>query len=87
MDIILKFLVYLAKKYFAKTIYSGENKLDFFLIFPRKRYLSTWGLYVWSKYSYSCSLKQFIERSVHVIYPLQQKWYTGMDNTYWSLRQ
>ena len=87
MDIILKFLVYLAKNISLRRYILKKTNLDFFLIFPRKGYLSGWGLYVWSKYSYLCSLKQFIERSAHVIYPLQQKWYTGIDNTYWSLRQ
>ena len=61
MDIILKFLVYLAKKFSLRRYILKKTNLDFFLIFSRKGCLSGWGLYVWSKYSYSCSLKQFIE--------------------------
>ena len=79
LDIILKFLVYLAKNILLKRYILKKTNLDFFLIFPRKGYLSGWGLYVWSKYSYSCSLKQFIERSVQVIIPYNK---SGIDNTY-----
>ena len=41
VDIILKFLVYLAKKYFAKTIYSEENKVRFLFDISSER------IFVW----------------------------------------
>ena len=36
-----------------------KTNLDFFLIFFWKEYSSGWGLYVWSKYSYSYRIKAF----------------------------
>ena len=44
MNIILKFLVYLAKNISLRRYILKKTKLDFFFIFPRKGYLSGWGL-------------------------------------------
>ena len=59
MDIILKFLVYVAKNISLRRYILKKTNLDFFLIFPRKGYWSGRGLYVWSKYSYSYRIKAF----------------------------
>ena len=62
MDIILKFLVYLAKNISLRRYILKKTNLDFFLIFPPKGYWSGWGLYVWSKYSYSYRIQKTFYR-------------------------
>ena len=39
-----------------------KTNLDFFLIFSPKGYWSGWGLYVWSKYSYSYRIQKAFYR-------------------------
>ena len=63
LDIILKFLVDVAKNISLRRYILKKTNLYFFLIFPRKGYWSGRGLYVWSKYSYSYTeLKHFMDR-------------------------